>query len=297
MRLQPDGSSSVMFDGLADNIAIDAINNTASVIGRDYSSVLIGSTFQDSFCNQTASDIASSIAARHGLVPNISPTPTMIGSYQCDGYNQVLLNEHSPIKSEWELLKYIARAEGFELFVDGTTLVFAAAKDLPRNAVTIGVGDVTGLTFHRICPTSAQTTLTAKSWNSWLAQAFSHTDDHSTDQSAFGLPALSPEPGTEISMVKPNLTPRDTERLVNQRLNAMIELATTVQIAMPGEMSLMPGDILSIISGNTSFDADYVIGSVRRRFSPAAGFVQYIHGSTLAVNLPASGGTDLSPNG
>jgi hypothetical protein len=104
MNSQSDGTDSVMFDGLADTIEVDAINRTAHIVGRDYSSVLISSMYQSSFCNQTASEIANCIAARHGFSPNIFQTSTMVGSYQGNDYNQVLLNEHSQTTSEWDLL-------------------------------------------------------------------------------------------------------------------------------------------------------------------------------------------------
>jgi hypothetical protein len=156
----------IRFDGLADNIAVDTLNSTARIIGRDYSSLLISSAYQSAYCNQTASEIANCIAARHGLSSDVSQTSTMVGSYQYDGYNQVLLNAHSQITSEWDLLKYVAKIEGFQLFIDRTTLVFAPTEALSRNTILISADDVMALTFHRICPTSTQTTLTAKSWNS-----------------------------------------------------------------------------------------------------------------------------------
>jgi hypothetical protein len=297
MREQRGGSPAIMFEGLADNIAVDPINGTARIIGRDYSSVLISSTYQDSFVNQTASEIANYIAVRHGFLSNITQTSTMVGSYQCDGYNQVLLNAHSKITNEWDLLKYLAKAEGFQLFVDGTTLVFAPTKALSRNNLSIGTADVTALTFHKICPTSDQTTLTAKSWNSWLGQAQIYTDNQSTAQSALGLPALSADPGTEIAIVRPNLSSEDAQQLVSQYLNALNEQALTVQITMPGELSLNPGDALTVTTGNSIFDGNYIIKSLRRRFSPTAGFVQYLQGYLMTDSSLPSVGTGTSSDG
>jgi hypothetical protein len=291
MNSQSDGTDVVMFDGLADTIEVDTINSTARVLGRDYSSILISSMYQSSYCNQTASEIANCIAARHGFSSNIFQTSTMVGSYQCNDYNQVLLNEHSQITSEWDLLKRVARTEGFQLFVDGTTLVFAPTEALPRNAVSISARDVMALTFTIVCPTSGQTTITAKSWNSWLDQAFTHSDDRPTDQSTFNVPVLSVDAGTEIALIRPNLTPQDAERLVNQHLDALNEQTTTMHITMPGEMSLAPGDLLTVTSEVDVFDATYAIRSVRRRFSTAVGFVQYIHGYATTCNPAALSGT------
>jgi hypothetical protein len=297
MRTQPGDPGSVMFDGLADNIAVDPINGTVRIVGRDYSSVLISSTYQSSYCNQTASEIATSIAARHGFDPNISLTSTMVGSYQCDDHNQVLLNAHSQIKSEWDLLKYLAQTEGFQLYVDGTTLVFAPTGALPGNSWSISTDDVTDMTFHVVCPTSDQTAITAKSWNSWLCQTFTNTNQQSTDQSGFSLSALDADPGTEIAMVSPNLTPHDVERLVSQRLDALNEQVLTVQIVMPGELAFLPGDVLSVTSGLGTFDSDYTIKAIRRRFSSAGGFLQYIQGFTSTTDSTISATTGNLPLG
>jgi phage protein D len=297
MRSRRGENGSTMFEGLADNIAIDPINSTARITGRDYSSVLISSTYQDSFFNQTASEIANSIAARHGFVQNISPTSTMVGSYQCDGYNQVLLNAHSHITSEWDLLKSLAKTERFQLFVSGVTLNFAPAEALSRNARSIGADNVIALTFHKICPTSDQMALTAKSWNSWLSQALTYSDDQSADQSAFALPTLNADPAAEVALVRPNLTSQDAERLVNQRLDALNEQSMTVQIVMPGEMSLMPGDILFVNSGNSIADGNYIVRSIRRQFSTTAGFIQYIQGSAMTANSSVSLGDRILPSG
>jgi phage protein D len=266
-------------------------------MGRDYSSVLISSTYQNSFYNQTASEIANSIAARHGFVPNISPTSTMVGSYQCDDHSQILLDVHSPITNEWDLLKHLAQSEGFQLFVNSTMLVFAPTSALPGNAWSVEAKDVMGLTFHKVCPTSDQTTLTAKSWNSWLNQAFTFADEQSAGQADYALSVPDADPGTEIAMVRPNLMPQGVEQLVNQRLSETNEQALTVQIVMPGEMSFSPGDVLTITSNYNGFDADYIIRSVRRRFSSAGGFIQHVHGFAKEANLPASSETADSPNG
>ncbi len=285
VRSQHSGSEIVMFTGLADSIAMDPINGTARLIGRDYSSVLVNSTYQNSFNNQTASEIATYIASRHGFSPNISATSTMVGSFQSDGYSQVLLNTHSRITSEWDLLTQLAKSEGFQLFIDGRTLVFSPAGSLSSNNTSIDVDDVIGLKFVRNCPLSDQTTLTVKSWNSWLGQALHH-EDQSSDQAPSSVPDLNADPATEIAIVRPNLTPQGAERLARQRSEALRKQTLTVQIVMPGEVSMKPGDVVAITSGSSSFDANYTISSIRRQFSTSAGFIQHVNGFSIENSSP-----------
>ncbi len=221
----------------------------------------------------------------------------MVGSYLCDGYNQILLNAHSNIVSEWDLLKYLAKVEGFQFFVDAATLIFAPAGSLPGINMSVDASDVTALIFHSICPTSDQTALTAKSWNSWLGQALIRTNDQSAPQFATGLPAPSTDPGAEIAIVKPNMSSDDAERLISRYINMLNEQALTVQITMPGELSLKAGDALAVTAGNGIFDGSYVVKSVRRRFSSTAGFVQHVEAYLMTDSALPSVGAQPSSDG
>jgi phage protein D len=279
-------SESSMFTGLTDSIAIDPIAKIALLTGRDYSSVLVNSTYQDSFCNQTASEIANHVAMRHGFSPNISTTSAMIGSYQGGGYNQVLLNTHSKIVNEWDLLIHLAKSEGFEMFVDENALVFSAAELLQTNKVCIGVDDVISMKFHKTCPVSNQNMVTVKSWNSWLDQTLNYSDNQLSGQDPASVIGLSADPGTEMAIVRPNLTPEAAERLARQHVNALNEQALTVQITMPGELLLKPRDILTVCGTRSVFDTNFVVRSVRRHFSTTAGFVQYIQGFAMGLDSP-----------
>ena len=286
-----------IFQGLADSISIDQTNGIARISGRDYSSVLIDSTYQDSFCNQTASEIANSIAARHGFNSNVFTTSRMVGTYQDNSYNQFLLNSHSHITSEWDLLTQLARSEQFELFVDGNVLVFAPSISLPRNNTLIDVGEVIGIRFHKNLPLSDQTTLTVKSWNSWLGLALYHSDGQSISSDTASTLDFSDKQGVEIAIFKPNLSPVDAEQLANRSLNLIKEQMLTVQITMPGEILMKPRDVITISGSQSSFDTNYVVRSVRREFSTTAGFIQYVQGFAIGNELPLQAGNGASLNG
>lgn len=270
-----------IFQGLADSISVDSVNHIAQVSGRDYSSVLSSSSYQASFCNQTSSEIADSIAARHGFNSNIQTTSVLVGAYQCDGYNHLLLNAHSKVLSEWELLKQLAIHEEFELFVDGTTLVFAPSTSLPNNNISIGPNDIIGMKFIKNCPLAGQTKVAVKSWNSWLNQAVLYGGDMSPDQATASLFALAEDPDTEIAVIRPNLTPQDAERLASQRLDALGEQELTVHISMLGDVTLKPRDTLTVNGVGPIFNTNYTVKTVRRDFSSTAGFVQNIQGFAM----------------
>jgi phage protein D len=288
MRVLRDESDVTMFVGLADSITIDPVKNTVRISGRDYSSALISSTYQSSFCNQTASEIANFIAMRHGLDSRITTTSALAGGYQGNDYNQILLNTHSQITNEWDLLIHLAKIEGYELFVDGSTLVFSPSSDLERNYASLDVSHVTGMKFHKNLVSSNLTSIIVKSWNSWLNHALEHTVGQSSDQVSPDGASLTSDPGAEMAIIMPNLTSMDAERIATRYGNARSEQLLTIQVTMPGELSLKPRDVLTVTGNGAVFDAQYVVRSIRRSFSPTAGFVQYIQGYATNVTSPPS---------
>lgn len=267
-----------MFEGLADNIAVDSINNQVHIQGRDYSSVLINSTYHESFCNQTSSEIAECIALRHGFIPIITTTSNLVGSYQCEDHNQVLLNAHSDLTNEWGLLRHLAIREGFELFVDGTALVFAPLESLRKNYRTIDPANTKELKFYRICPLSDETRLVVKSWNSWLGAVSLSAENQSPFQITSNSVGLDNNAGIEMAIVRPNLSQQGTQQMAQRYLEMLSDRALQVEITMPGDLTLRPRDILSIVGTGSNFDTDYIVRSIRRQFSSTTGFIQYIKG-------------------
>jgi hypothetical protein len=66
-----------------------------------------------------------------------------------------------------------------------------------------------------------------------------------------------------------------------QRYQALLnEQQLNVDIVMPGELLIKPFDRLTVRTGTSGFDADYIVKSVRRQYSSNAGFVQHISGFT-----------------
>ena len=254
MRLHRGENNLVMFEGLMDSLTFDAFSNVVSIRGRDYSSILIDSTYQESFYNQTASEVANSIATRHGFLPNITDTSTLIGGYSGGDHSQLLLNVHSRITSEWDLLTHLAKIENVELFVDGTSLVFSPLSALNINCIPVTKSMAKNIRFSKTFSLSGNSRLTVKSWNSWLGQLSQVTDPQSSEQDAAvdtGLPDAS---GIEISIVKPNLTPQGAENLCQRCLSSISERETGVEITMPGDMTIKPCDVISISGSGTGFN-------------------------------------------
>lgn len=90
---------------------------TVQLIGRDYSARLIDSEFSVAFAERTASQIATMLAEKHKLTPDVTGTSVII---EKDLYKD---------RKEWEILQELADREGFVCYVKkNKTLYFG-----PRN--------------------------------------------------------------------------------------------------------------------------------------------------------------------
>jgi hypothetical protein len=97
--------------------------------GRDLSSRLIENKTQEAFVNQTSSQVATTLAQRRGLTPQVTATTTLVGRYYQQDHVRDSLNQFSRTTTEWDLLIYLAQREGFDVFVKGTTLYFQPTTD------------------------------------------------------------------------------------------------------------------------------------------------------------------------
>src|SRR5690606_20563436 len=70
----------------------------------------------------SSSEIVSQLATARGLTPFVTRTATPFGTYLNNPQNQyTMLSTNS---TEWDLMTFLAREEGFDLFVTGTNLYF-----------------------------------------------------------------------------------------------------------------------------------------------------------------------------
>jgi hypothetical protein len=255
-----------LISGRVDSVSIDAINRVAMISGRDLSAALIESRIQDAFVNQTASDVATLLASRHGLTPNVTPTTTLIGRYYHSEHDQLTLDQFSPASTEWDLLAHLARQEGFLLSVSGDALNFG--PPIQSAPFTIDVTQCLDLRLDRCLPLARGVEVTVKSWNARQSSGFSQT--------ATAVGAASSLPPQRYVFVYPNMTPDQALRSARARLSELTLHERTVEMTIPGELMLAPGMILVLTGTETEFDQAYQVESVERRFSCHTGFLQLV---------------------
>jgi len=271
--------------GAVDCVDIDPVQRIARIEGRDLTARLIETRTQESFSNRTASEIATILAARHGLSPAIATTTTPVGRYYQDQHDRIVLDQFSRALTEWDLLVWLANQEGFRVFVRGTTLYFQPDSAAPR-VVPVAQADVLELRLNRALTLARNIAVVVKSWNSRQQNAFTQT----AHAAGSGEGAAQ-----KIVLVRPNLSPDQALKLAQSTLAELTRHRMVLNLTMPGDLSLAPGDALALSGTESGFDQIYVVDSIQRRLSVRHGFVQYV--CARNDNLPAQASTPAAKVG
>jgi phage protein D len=262
-----------LITGTVDTMTMDPVRRTVHVSGRDLSSSLIESRIQESFANRTSSEIAAVLAERHGLAANVTSTQTLVGRYYQNEHDRITLDQFSRVTTEWDLLAFLARQEGFGLSVTGTQLNFGPSQQAVGPSYGLTPSDCISLRLERSLTLARDIEVTVKTWNSHQCGAFSQTVRRiGSSASSFGQ-VLSPQ---QYAYVRPNLTPDQALRLANETLAELTRHERTIEIMMPGDLALSTSSPLSLSGTNTDFDQLYSVDVIERRFSHSDGFTQCV---------------------
>ncbi len=272
MALDPFGGFVSLLQGSADAIGIDPLAGMLTIEGRDLAAALIEARTQETFANQTASDIATLLAGRHNLMPDVQPTTTPVGRYWELEHDSLTLNTGARATTEWDLLAVLAGWEGFDLWVSGTTLHFRAPGTLApplvlsAAATMAGPADFAALRLDRALSFAGDIIVTVKSWHSRLG--IGCVQSARTERGAASV--------QEYVFVVPNLTPDAAALLAQRRLQEITGHELLLRAEMPGELMLSPRMSFQLVGTGTLFDCVWRIDEVERRLSMREGFSQTV---------------------
>ena len=260
------GPPTSLLQGEADTIRSDVLNRTVEIDGRDLTARLLDARTQETFSNQTASEIARTLANRHSLTPDITATSTLAGRYYDTEHDRLSLGQFSRTTTEWDLLTFLAAREGFEAFVSGQTLTFAPLG-AAAPTLTLTPDLCLSLSLEHTLTLARDIEVTVKSWNTRQKSSFSQT----AKSTARGRRGGAPQ---RIVVVRPNLTPNDALQLANRILADLSAHERLVHAELPGELSLTPRTRIQLAGTSTDFDQLYYVAELDRHFSADHGFTE-----------------------
>jgi len=263
-----------LIQGKVDAVVIDPIVSTVRLEGRDFTSLFIETPVEGSFTNQTASEIATNLAARHNLSAVVAATTTPVGRYYGNEYDQITLNQFASATTEWNLLVWLAEQEGFDVWVQDNTLYFQPKPEnqnpdfIVRAGLSFGTSNVESLRMERKLGLAANVMVTMKSWNSANQTAYAETAAAAGTES-------SGNPKSYV-FVHPNLTPDQLLAQAQRRLNEIIQHERVIEFIMPGELQLSARSQVALVGTNTAFDQTYKVETIERRLDYWGGFTQLV---------------------
>jgi phage protein D len=281
--------------GTVDCVVIDPLGGSVHLEGRDLTVPLLETRTHETFANRTSSEIATLLAGRHNLTPCVCPTITPVGRYYQDEHDRITLNQFSRTTTEWDLLVFLARQEGFDVFVEGATLNFQPSAQSIDAAVLLHPNDLLELRLERSLTLAHDIEVVVKSWNSRQNSAFAQSalGACSSDTRGSDPSAASPQ---RYVLVEPNLTPDQALRLAQRRLAELTRHERVMEFSMPGELVLTPRSTVMLDGSSSEFDQVYYVDVIERRLRYDGGFIQRVRatntsprtGSTASTNVPDS---------
>ena len=259
------GTASRLIYGEADSLHYDPISRILCVEGRDLTARFLGKQTQITYQNQTSEEIATSIAAAHGLTANVAKTTAVVGRYFSDNHTRSALYQYAKATSDWDILIWIAQQEGFDVWVEDTTLNFQPPQaDGPSFVVT--PADCTNMSLVRDNTIAGGIDAHVQSWNCQAGESIaSNVGGGPTDNSI-----------AMMQLVKPNLQAAQADQIAQQAVTVMTQHGKQLYYSMPADVTTKPRILMQLVGTDSVFDDIYKICSVERRFSVDGGYVQHV---------------------
>ncbi len=261
--------------GQVDDIDYDPCQRTLTLTGRDLSAAFIDNKTAEKFQNQTASQIAQTLAIRRGLDSTVTATSTLAGDYYEIDHTFVTQEQ-----TEWDLLVYLAKQEGFDVWVSGTTLYFQpppVTTNPPYLLLWSEPGDGTyasnaaDIKLKRSETLAKDIDVAVRSWNQKQQRAFTVHAKRTgalAGQRSNGSKAKS----QLYTYIRPNLTSDQAQKLANSILYDLTLHEMVLTASMPGDNALITRAMVQLVGTGTSWDQNYYPDTVVRRLSMSEGY-------------------------
>jgi phage protein D len=263
------GNKTQLILGQIDDVEFDAVQRTITFSGRDLSAPLIDTKTAEKFQNQKSSQIAQTLAARHGLKASVQATTALAGTYyEID--NVVLTQE----QTEWDLLIFLAKQEGFDVWVSGQTLFFQpspASTAAPYKVIAPGSNpssNAIDIKISRSQTLARDVIVKIQTWNQKQQKSFVvtyHVSQAFKSQRSGGV-------SQTYSYIVPNLTRDQALALAKATAEDITRHERVLTARLPGDNLLTPRAQVQLIGTGTAWDQNYYPDTVTRHISVDGGY-------------------------
>ena len=270
------------------NVTIDLLHRLVRVDGRDLTSRFIEAKTQETFRNQTSSQVAATLAGRHGLTADVVATNTLVGRYYVQDHDHLKHGEFTRTTTEWDLLTYLAGLEGYDVWVSGTTLHFKPATKPDAtpwlvqwsiDEASVPVSNAIELSLVRNLTLAKDLVVEVKSWSSAKGSGFTKIAKASKQRGQKGTAkggAKHEDEPQKIVITRPNLTEDQAQKLATSVLAEETRHERVIRWREPADPVLTARSMVRLEGTGTSWDQAYFVASVQRRIGISSGFVMQI---------------------
>jgi len=263
IQASEDGQGmTTLFRGNADTLRFAPGNFQIELACRDRTADLIAKRTTEKFQNRTSSQVATQIAAEAGLTPAVEATSELVGNrYTID-------RARTPEqRTLWDLLTWLAREEGFVVFVRGDELHFRKPPDpgaaRPFEVVLGEVGkppqaNAARYSFERVLTLANDIKVEVRSWNHKQKKGFTKTAGRGSTVHAYTFGGLSEA---------------QAQNRADQLHAEISKHQMRLTIDGPADAALTQADAIAVTGAGAPFDQVYYIDSIRRRMDARSGFV------------------------
>lgn len=273
--------------GNVDEQAFDPTARTIELHGRDLTALLIDTSASENFLNRLSSDVATTLALRHDLTPQVTKTAKTVGGY----YKDVVASLSHGNKSEWDILCELANLEGFVVYVKGRTLYFGPQQTAepypltwhqPTEDQNFPQFFGTRLSFSKRLHLSGGIIVKAANFNMKTGKT----------QVAFYPPgsaskvevpqASKSSPQLYTVRAKPSAMPDQLMQIAKAKYDQVLQHEMNLSTAMPADNVLSAGMQVTVSGTGTAFDQRYFVCEVTRRLDMHEGYTMRIEAKNIA---------------
>lgn len=267
-----DAGSEALFTGKITQVRLNWLKRTIDINGHDKSrDMMEKKSLSESFKNKKGKEIIEEVAKRNGLkVQSKADTLKAGRNYDID-------HVHHPRElTDWDLVNYLADAEGLTASLQGDTLYLGqdGEDDLPTLSVeyeeptpqSVARGTSMSLSGVHNKDLTKKATVKVKSW------------DHRTKKMVEGKKTLKStgqgDKGTGITYEyqAPGLKQDRASRIAEKRLRRATKQERAITLEIPGVDGVTARMGLDLTGTGTAFDQPYDIESVEHRLNEEEGW-------------------------
>lgn len=268
--------------GRVDEVELDVVASKVNLTGRDLTAVFIDSKITSTYENQTSSEIATLLAQSHGLTPVVTATTGTAGTL----YKRTQVRMQAD-RSEWDLLIWLAREEGFVVYVTGQSLHFEPDDResgepyllywVPASA-SFGApqSNAVHVSCSRSLTVSKGITVTARSPS--LTKKVAVVESYPSSPKSTQAGKAGPFGGVQtFSYTLPaGRTATQVQQYAEQTYRQIVSHEMNVHATLPGDGLLSTKVVLRVQGTATAFDQDYFPHEIVRSMNLNDGYLMTV---------------------